>query len=147
MWRGMGQAELDTLIASGQIERVLPDPDTAREDLAMARNHIKAALMIADVDPTLAFTGLYDAIRKSIQAHMRTNGYRTTRGLGAHIKIGAYAEAALDELGIGEHLEEFEQLRITRNQSEYSGIFATGEDVAAASGHAVAIVEAIAGAL
>ena len=35
MWRGMGQAELDTLIASGQIERVLPDPDTAREDLAI----------------------------------------------------------------------------------------------------------------
>ena len=141
----MGQAEIDELVASGQIERVPPDPDTAREDLAMARNHIRAALMIADIDPTLAFTGLYDAMRKSIQAHMRTTGYRTTKGPGAHVKTGAYAAAALAELGIDEHLEEFEQLRITRNQSEYSGIFATGEDVAAASRHASAIVEAIAG--
>jgi hypothetical protein len=34
--------------------------------------------------PTLAFTALYDAIRKAIAAHMRSRGYRVTRGAGAH---------------------------------------------------------------
>ena len=34
MWRGMGQAELDKVIASGQIERVLPDFVSIRPHLS-----------------------------------------------------------------------------------------------------------------
>ena len=45
-------------------------------------------------DSTLAFTALYDAIRKAISAHMRAHGYRVGRGPGAHAKTGEYAQAA-----------------------------------------------------
>ena len=66
----------------------------------MARRHIASADMIMADDSTLAFTALYDAIRKAIAAHMRLRGYRMTRGPGAHAKTGEYALAALDHLDI-----------------------------------------------
>ena len=143
----MSEAELQALLASGQIEPVTPDPETARDELTMARTHIEAAAQIAELDPTLAFTGLYDAIRKSIQAHMRSHGYRVTKGPGGPIKTVAYALAALDALDIEDHLEEFDALRIARNQSEYGALFADQEDVENARVHAAAVVEAVARAL
>lgn len=51
-----------------------------REEIATVRRHIGAAAEIAELDPTLAFTGLYDAMRKAIQAHMRAHGYRSQKG-------------------------------------------------------------------
>jgi hypothetical protein len=64
-------ADLQRLLAQGQIERVAPDIETAREEIATARTHLAAVSKIAELDPTLAFTGLYDAMRKAIQGHMR----------------------------------------------------------------------------
>lgn len=92
----MTEADLQRLLADRAVMRVRPDPETARQEIATARRHIAAAREIADLDPTLAFTGLYDAMRKAIQAHMRASGYRVTKGPGAHRKTGAYALAALD---------------------------------------------------
>lgn len=143
----MGEAELARLLAAGQIERVRADPETAREEVEIARTHIAAAAEIAELDSTLAFTGLYDAIRKAIQAHMRANGYRISKGPGGHVKTGGYALAALDHLAIGEHLEEFDALRIIRNQSEYGALFVAEDDVENARRHAAAIVEAVAASL
>ena len=140
----MGAAELARLLATGQIEQVRADPETAREEIETARRHIAAAAVISELDPTLAFTGLYDAIRKAIQAHMRANGYRISKGPGGHVKTGGYALAALDHLEIGEHLEEFDTLRIVRNQSEYGALFVAEDDVENARRHAGTIVEAVA---
>lgn len=143
----MTEADLQRLLATGRIEQTKPDPQTAAEELATARRHILAAGQIADVDPTLAFTGLYDAIRKAIQAHMRAHGYRVARGPGGHLKTGEYALAALDALAIDAHLDEFDSLRIARNQSEYEALFVQPDEVAEALYHAEAIVEAVARAL
>ncbi len=124
--------------------QVEPDPVTALEEIATARRHIAAAAAIAELDPTLAFTGLYDAMRKAIQAHMRANGYRVSKGAGAHRKTGEYALAALDALNIGPHLDEFDALRQLRNQSEYEALFVQSNDVQQALEHAQAIVDAVA---
>jgi hypothetical protein len=98
-------------------------------------------------DLTLAFTALYDAIRKAIAAHMRSRGDRVTRGAGAHAKTGEYALGALDHLDIGAHLDEFDALRDLRDQSEYEALHVDVAEAHEALEHARAIVEAIAGDL
>jgi hypothetical protein len=143
----MTEADVQRLLAARKIEEVEPDPETAREEIATARQHIAAAAEIAELDPTLAFIGLYDAMRKAIQAHMRAHGYRITKGPGGHVKTGEYALAALDTLDIQGHLDEFDALRQRRNQSEYEALFVQPDEVEQALAHAAAIVEAVADAL
>lgn len=143
----MTEADVQRLLNERKIMRVNPDPVTALEEIATARRHIAAAGAIAELDPTLAFTGLYDAMRKAIQAHMRANGYRVTKGAGGHRKTGEYALAALDALDIGPHLDEFDALRQLRNQSEYEALFVQSDEVEHAREHARAIVDAVAAVL
>lgn len=135
--------EIESLIEKRVVVRVEPDPATAREELEMARRHLAAAETIAELDPTLAFTGLYDAIQKAISAHMRSNGFRVPKGLGTHVKAGQYARVALQHLGVDEHLDEFDVLRDLRNQSEYDARAMSSDDVEDASARALAIVRAI----
>lgn len=143
----MTEADVQRLLAERKLERVEPDPQTAREEIETARRHIAAAAQIAELDPTLAFTGLYDAMRKAIQAHMRAHGYRLSKGPGAHVRTGEYALAALDELDIEAHLDQFDALRQLRNQSEYEALFVEPDDVEQALAHARAIVDAVAAVL
>lgn len=53
-----------------------------------ATGFIRSIKKIMADDSTLAFTALCDAMRKAIAAHMRSRGYRVTRGAGAHAKTG-----------------------------------------------------------
>lgn len=140
----MTEADVRRLLAEKKIRTVRPDPETAQVELDVARRHIASAEKIMDDDPTLAFTALYDAIRKAIAAHMRSRGYRVTRGLGAHAKTGEYALAALDHLDIEAHLDEFDTLRDLRNQSEYEALSVGVDDVREAVEHATAVVDAVA---
>lgn len=139
----MTEADVQRLLAEKKIRVVTPDPETARAELDVARRHIVSAEKIMADDSTLAFIALYDAMRKAITAHMRSRGYRVTRGPGAHAKTGEYALAALDHLDIGSHLDEFDVLRDLRNQSEYEALQVAVEEVREALEHASAIVEAI----
>jgi hypothetical protein len=140
----MTEADVRRLLAEKKIRTVRPDPETAHIELDVARRHIASAEKIMDDDATLAFTALYDAIRKAIAAHMRSRGYRVARGPGAHAKTGEYALAALDHLDIEAHLDEFDTLRDLRNQSEYEALSVGVEDVREAVEHATAIVDAVA---
>jgi HEPN domain len=140
----MTEADVRRLLAEKKIRTVRPDPETAHIELDVARRHIVSAEKIMDDDATLAFTALYDAIRKAIAAHMRSRGYRVARGPGAHAKTGEYALAALDHLDIEAHLDEFDTLRDLRNQSEYEALSVGVEDVREAVEHATAIVDAVA---
>ena len=83
------EADVQRLLASKGIRRVAADPETARSEVEISRRHLASAEKIMADDPTLAFTALYDAMRKAISAHMRTRGYRVTGGPGAHMKTGA----------------------------------------------------------
>jgi hypothetical protein len=140
----MTEADLRRLLAEKKIRTAPSDPETAQIEVDVARRHIASAGKIMDDDPTLAFTALYDAIRKAIAAHMRSQGYRVTRGPGAHAKTGEYAVAALDHLAIASHLAEFDTLRDLRNQTEYEALSVDPDDAREALEHARAIVEAIA---
>lgn len=140
----MTAADVERLLAEKAIRTVPPDRETASTQVDVARRHIASAEKLVDDDPTLAFTALYDAMRKAIAAHMRSRGYRVTRGPGAHVKTGRYAAAALDQHDVGDHLEEFDTLRDLRNQAEYGAMEVAAEDVREALVHVSAIVSAIA---
>jgi hypothetical protein len=143
----MSQEELDELVAEGAIERVVPDPETARVELAQAQLHVESAAQIAERDPVAAFAIGYDAIRKALSAHMRSRGYRITRGTGHRTRIGRYAAAAIDDARLEEHLEAFDELRQLRNQSEYDALVLASEHVNDVLAHADAIVTAVAATL
>jgi hypothetical protein len=143
----MTEADIHRLLAERKIRTVSPDPETVQAEIEVARRHIASAETIMADDATLAFTALYDAMRKAIAAHMRSRGYRVTRGPGAHAKTGEYALAALDHLDIGSHLDEFDALRDLRNQSEYEALRVDVEEVRKALEHVSVIVGAIAGDL
>jgi hypothetical protein len=143
----MTEAEVRKLLAEKKLREIAPDPETARAEIEVARRHVASAKTIMGSDSTLAFTALYDAIRKAISAHMRARGYRVGRGPGAHAKTGEYAQAALGHLGIGPHLDEFDALRDLRNQSEYEALSVEISEAREALEHASAIVETIAGDL
>jgi hypothetical protein len=82
-------------------------------------------------------------MRKTITAHMRWHGYRVSKGPGGHAKTVAYANAALDHLDIQETLNEFDALRLLRNQSEYDALFIDPKETAEASKHARLLLEAV----
>ena len=139
----MTNEEIQRLIERKVIQRTKPDPITARSEIQTALVHIESAKKIMADDPNLAFTALYDAMRKSVTAHMRSNGLRVTKGAGAHKKTGEYAVVALAHLDIGHHLDEFDALRNLRNQSEYEALYVQPDDVSDALEHVRIIVESI----
>jgi hypothetical protein len=139
----MSDDDIRQLLAEGAIEQVEPDPETAAEELAVARSHLTSAELISDQDPSGAFALGYDAMRKAISAHMRARGYRVTKGPGHHFRTGRYALAALDGLGAQEHVEAFDDLRRLRNQSEYDALSVESDEVAESLAHAHALVDAI----
>ena len=139
----MSEEEIKELLAKGSIRQVARDHHTAGLELEAAHQHIRAAEMIQETDPTLAFTAFYDAMRKSISAHMRSSGYRVGKGPGAHAKTVAYARAALDQHDIAETLEEFDALRLLRNQGEYEALFIDPNETAQARKHSLLLIEAV----
>jgi HEPN domain len=140
----MSQEDLDELVAEGAIEPVVPDPETAQIELEQAQLHVESAAEIAERDPVAAFAIGYDAIRKALSAHMRSRGYRITRGTGHHVRIGRYALAAIDDPRLEEHLEAFDELRQLRNQSEYDAVVLDSDDANEVLAHADAVITAVA---
>ncbi len=139
----MGEKELRRLRQAGAIDTVEPDASTAHQELDSARRHLVSAMLIAGDDPAAAFAVGYDAIRKAISAHLRARGYRVAKGAGYHQRTGEYAMAALDHLGVVDHIEAFDDLRQLRNQSEYEALMVGPEELAEMLAHARALVEAI----
>jgi len=82
-------------------------------------------------------------IREAIQAYMRTNG--APRGQ-PHTCTASCALAALDALGIDEHLDEFDTAPTTPQLSEYEALYVKADGLGTCTSRhdATAIVEAVA---
>jgi HEPN domain len=139
----MGHEEVEALIGRGVVRRVEADSESAQKELAAARRHLESVSEIAEIDPDGAFSLAYDAARKAIAAHMRAKGFRPGQGKGAHAKTGQYAVAALDNLGIEDHLDSFESMRSVRNRSEYDAQLLESADALEALEHARVILDAV----
>lgn len=138
---------VEELVQQGRLERVEPDREAAESELEMARTHLESVEAVVDDDPVLAYAAVYDGVRKAISAHMRANGLRPTPGIGNHIKMIEYAEAALGPLGVAEAVSELDRMRTTRHGSEYRVQFVGATQVRADAEHARAIANAVAGDL
>lgn len=132
-------SDVEALVRDGRIERIEADADAALEKVGEAARHLDSATQIADADPAGAYSLLYDAARKAIDAHMLASGYRVSKGhLGAHEATARYASATL-----GEEAQQFDRMRRNRNRSEY-GVWEVGRSTLEADlEHARRIVLAV----
>ena len=96
-----------------------------------------------EIDPTLAYTALYDAARKAISAEMRHRGVRVRGQAGMHVNTFAYARRMFIGLGIDDSLGALERMRRNRHGSEYSVSVITASQVRRDLPHARAIVAKI----
>ena len=138
---------VEDLLADQRLEKVSPDRETGLAEVEMAKIHLKSAVKLVDDDPPMAYTALYDAVRKSVSAHMRAHGLRPKGHVAGHVKTMEYAEAVLNAPTSQQYIDDLDaildRLRTTRNRLEYEGGYIGAEQVKAEIGHAQQIVQAI----
>lgn len=137
-------ADLEALVKEGRLEPVEADTGAVRDKLEEAKLHLDSAVLIAETDPAGAYSLLYDAARKAVDAHMLMSGYRVSKSrLGAHEATARYASSVLGSGPHGESARRFDRMRRNRNRSEY-GAWQIGRSTLEADlGHARQIVEAV----
>lgn len=143
-----GRAEIDKLIAAGELQRVPPNREHADQLLVQARKDLASADLLCNDNPKRAYESLYDAARMALTAVLENEGLRPT-SRGGHIAPYTAVSAQLDP-PMGTALRPFDRMRRTRNRSEYPS-FTTPDvmpdNVRADLPVATAIVEVCAGVL
>jgi hypothetical protein len=139
---GRGDA-IEEMVSERLIEGVQPDSAGALAELGMAEAHLVSADQVLEVDPTLAYTALYDATRKAISAEMRHRGARVLGQTGMHVKTFVFARRMFAGLGIDDSLGALDRMRRNRHSSEYSVSTITASQVRRDLPHAQAIVAKI----
>jgi hypothetical protein len=139
-----GRAEVDAMIASGEIERVHPGRGAADELLGKAREHLNSVGAIIDSDPDEAYLLVYDAARKTLAAVLQNEGLRAT-GRGGHLAVYQPVRAQLDP-PMGRAMQPFDRMRRRRNAIEYSATSqapVTAEEIREDAAKAQAVVDAM----
>lgn len=112
-----GRAEIERLLASGELERVTPSAQVATRLLDDARAHERLASKGVDDDPAGALQLGYDASRKACAALLAVEGLRaTTRG--GHIAVIDAVKAQFNDRGGLEVFGRLHALRRRRNRTE-----------------------------
>ena len=112
-----GRAEIDRLLADGELQRVPPNREHADQLFSQARRDLASAELLLDANPKRAYESLYDAARMALTAVLENEGLRPT-SRGGHIAPYAAVSAQLDP-PMGQVLRPFDRMRRTRNRSEY----------------------------
>ena len=125
---GPGRAEVDALLAGGELERVASDLDLAARLLADASRHIESARSADRLgDHTGGYQLAYDALRKSAAALLAAQGLRAT-SRGGHLAIQDAVRAQFG--GPGSPFRSFSRIRRNRNAYEYPDSDGAGPDEA-----------------
>ena len=111
-----GRADIEQLLADGDLDRVQPSGDLTDRLLDEAAAHIDTAHSAIDDDPTGALQIGYDAARKAAIALLAAQGLRGTTD-GGHRAIAAAAAAQFDGT-----FDRLERMRRRRNAAEYPDI-------------------------
>lgn len=111
-----GQADIEQLLASGDLDRVQPSGDLTHRLLDEAAAHIDTAHAAIDDDPTGALQIGYDAARKAAIALLSAQGLRGTTE-GGHRAIRRSRRRAVQR-----HFDRLERIRRRRNAAEYPDI-------------------------
>lgn len=112
-----GRAEVERLLADGELERVEASADVARRLLADAAAHIRLASIGVETDPAGALQLSYDAARKAAAGLLALQGIRAT-SRGGHVGPIDAVRAQFDEGGAA-RFAKIHRLRRRRNAAEY----------------------------
>ena len=113
-----GRAEVEKLIADGELERVGPSVEVATRLLADAGAHVGLASRGIEEDPVGALQLCYDAARKAATALLAVQGLRaTTRG--GHIAVIDAVRVQFNDEGGMAIFGRLHALRRRRNRAEY----------------------------
>lgn len=140
-WRP-GEAEIEQMLARGELERVQPNREHAEGLMDRARRNLASVDLLVEDNPEAAFTVAYDAARYALTAHLANQGLRVRGGgEGGHLNLG---RAAIAQIG-RERVGMFDALRRVRNDTAYPSPdrqVAGGDDAVDARRGAAVIVEA-----
>lgn len=142
-----GRAEILGMIERGELTRVTANAELADRLLDTARQHLSSARLLATSDPYLAYSAVYDAIRKALSALLQVQGLRATTS-GGHLAVVHAVRAQLGA-SMGAILRPVDRIRVTRHEAEYPGqsTYLDEDSVLDDLPNAVAVVDAAAGAL
>lgn len=112
-----GRAEIDSMLAKGELERVQASREHADRLLSQARRHLSSAEATREADPEGAYGTLYDAGRKALWAILANQGLRPTTK-GGHLAVYHAVRAQLDP-PMGQELRPFDRMRRQRHDAEY----------------------------
>ena len=112
-----GREIVQTLLDSGDLQKIAVDQEHSEKLLRQARAHLSSATRCQDDDLEGAYTLLYDAARKSLVALLEIQGLRPT-SQGGHIVV---FEAVSPQLHppLGGVIQPFNRMRRTRRVVEY----------------------------
>jgi len=112
-----GRDEILTMLDKGDLTQVVADIALAQRLLTAARRHVNSAETVCDSDPELAYTALYDAIRKALAAMLQAQGLRATTE-GGHLAV-QHAVRAQFGASMGALLRPVDRIRTTRHSIQY----------------------------
>jgi hypothetical protein len=112
-----GRAEVDSMLSSGELQRVPASREHAENLLDQARQHVLNARAVVENDPEGAYAIGYDAARKALAAVLENQGLRAT-SRGGHVAVYRSVHAQLDP-PLGAVLRPFDRMRRRRNGLEY----------------------------
>ena len=112
-----GRAEIDAMLSSRDLQRVLASREHAGNLLNQARKHLVSARAVVENDPEGAYAIGYDASRKALVAVLENQGLRAT-SRGGHVAVYRSVHAQLDPPP-GAVLHPFDRMRRRRNGLEY----------------------------
>jgi len=115
-----GRADIDKMLADGELERVQASREHADQLLNQAQRHLASAEFTCTLDPEGAYGTLYDAGRKALWAILANQGLRPTTK-GGHLAVYHAAKAQLDP-PMGQQLRPFDRMRRQRHDAEYPQI-------------------------
>lgn len=114
---GPGRAEVERLLAAGDLERVVADRDHARRLHAEAEGHPEAASVVRDRHPLSAYQCAYDPARKAASSLLAEQGLRATTQ-GGHLAVQVAIVSQLAGIA-GEPFDDLGRLRRRRDDVEY----------------------------
>lgn len=111
------QEELAKLISSNRIRRVPLDLAKADRFIVQSRDALSELPSIQNAQ--LRYDGAYNAAHDVSEALMTAYGYRTANGQGQHVTLGEVLSILFDGTPAKDAAEEYEGMRISRNQMRY----------------------------
>ncbi len=112
-----GKLDMGVVVASGDIEAMFDD----------AERHLRSAELLKSSDPKLAYSGMYDGVRKALTAALEKQGLRVRGGDGSHYVVYQAIRAQVGP-SAARLIDPFNRMRRKRHEVQYDSSSRVVED-------------------